>query len=231
LTCGALIEFAQIETIVESLADKLPPEVAKAIHPAWRANEAEYWKARESLLANFGGQWIAFANGTVLVSGKSPVEVLHAGQATGEHPYVTCVGRELEPTRMRRCTFSYDATYPEEALPIMAVEIRVREGEPGVKLDRVIPDTGADASALPWADCKNLELDPMDGVPGLIGGVGNSTAPTLLFSAWAYLDGREYQCRLQADFEGDERILGRDVLNQLELLFRGPAREVIVNPR
>jgi hypothetical protein len=27
-----------------------------------------------------------------------------------------------------------------------------------------------------------------------------------------------------------ERILGRDVLNRLEILFRGPTGEVVVNP-
>jgi hypothetical protein len=33
-----------------------------------------------------------------------------------------------------------------------------------------------------------------------------------------------------ADFVGNERILGRDVLNRVEVLFRGPAGEVVVNP-
>ena len=40
--------------------------------------------------------------------------------------------------------------------------------------DRVIVDTGADASALPWSDCERLELDPRDGAPGLMGGVGET---------------------------------------------------------
>ena len=39
-----------------------------------------------------------------------------------------------------------------------------------------------------------------------------------------------FPCRLQADFGGTERILGRDVLNRLDVLFRGPAREVVINP-
>src|SRR4051794_32559828 len=54
-------------------------------------------------------------------------------------------------------------------------------------LDQVIPDTGADASALPWADCQQLQLDPTSGVPGLIGGVAGSSAGTLVFAAWATL--------------------------------------------
>jgi hypothetical protein len=44
------------------------------------------------------------------------------------------------------------------------------------------------------------------------------------------LDGNEYQCQLHADFIGNERILGRDVLNSLEVLFRGPSGEVVINP-
>jgi hypothetical protein len=89
---------------------------------------------------------------------------------------------------------------------------------------------GADASALPWLDCQRLALTPSQGRPGVMGGVAGGTAPTLHFSVWVYLDGQEYPCRLQADFLGTERILGRDVLNQLEAMFRGPAGEVIVNP-
>ena len=44
------------------------------------------------------------------------------------------------------------------------------------------------------------------------------------------LDGQEFLCRLQADFAGDERILGRDVLNRVVVLFRGPGGEVVINP-
>ena len=63
-----------------------------------------------------------------------------------------------------------------------------------------------------------------------MGGVAGGTVPTLHFRVWVYLDGQEYPCRLQADFLGTERILGRDVLNRLDTMFRGPGGEVIVNP-
>ncbi len=112
----------------------------------------------------------------------------------------------------------------------MSVEFRAVSGTTGMVLDRVIPDTGADASALPWADCQALEFDPSVGTPGLIGGVGGTSAATLAFLAWVWLDGFESPCRLQADFSGRERILGRDVLNQVEILFRGPSGVVVINP-
>jgi len=96
--------------------------------------------------------------------------------------------------------------------------------------DRVIPDTGADASAIPWVDCQSLGLDPSQGMPSLIGGVSGSSAATQSFLAWVWLDGQEFPCLLQAEFAGSERILGRDVLNRLDILYRGPSGEVVVNP-
>ncbi len=215
---------------MRSLLDGLPSEIAKRIHPDWRKNEADYWARRDTLLSQYPGQWIGFANGRVIVSGTSPVEVFHAAQSSEQHPFVTCVGHEHEPNRMRRTSFSYDATYPNEPLPVTTVEFRTQVGSPGIVLEQVIPDTGADASALPWSDCERLALNPEDGIPGLMGGVGETAVTTVLFQTWAYLDGKDYPCRLQADFTGHERILGRDVLNQLDVLFRGFAREVIINP-
>jgi hypothetical protein len=215
---------------VKSLTNGLPPDVAAQVHPAWRANEAAYWAVRDSLLAGYRGRWVAFADGAVVASGTSPVEVLRAAAQSGRHPFVARVGAEDEPTRMRRASFAYDTAYPGEALPILSAEFRTASGSAGAVLDRVIPDTGADASALPWADCQALGLTPAQGLPGLMGGVGGSSAATLMFLIWVGLNGGEYACQLQADFHGDERILGRDVLNRLEILFRGPAAEVIVNP-
>ncbi|MCI0702815.1 MAG: hypothetical protein L0241_17175 [Planctomycetia bacterium] len=215
---------------MKSIADQLPAEIAGQIHPDRRKNEEAYWAVRDQLLEQYRGQWIGFADGRVIASGTSPVAVFQAAEATGLHPFFICVGREDQPCRIRRATFPYDASYPGEALPVIGVEFRLTSGSPGLVLDRVIPDTGADASVLPWAECQLLQLTPALGVQGLLSGVAGSSAATLAFLIWVYLDGNEYPCRLQADFVGGERILGRDVLNRLEILFRGPAGEVVVNP-
>lgn len=215
---------------MKSLTDRLPPEIARQIHAEWRKNEAEYWALRDRLLSRYQGQWIGFADGVVIASGTSPVAVFHAAEESARNPFVTCVGREDEPCRMRRVSFPYDASYPGEALPILTVEFRAVRGAPGLALDRVIADTGADASALPWADCQQLQLNPVRGRPGRMSGVTGGSAPTLFFRIWVHVDGKEYPCRLQADLVGHERILGRDVLNRLEMIFRGPAGEVVVNP-
>jgi hypothetical protein len=215
---------------VKTIADQLPPDIARQLHPDRRKNEADYWAVRDQLLAQYRDQWIGFAEGRVIAAGSSPVDVFHASEASGLHPFFICVGREDEPCRIRRATFAYDAGYPGEALPVIDVEFRQASGSIGVILDRVIPDTGADASVLPWADCQLLQLSPTAGVQSLIRGVAGESAATLAFQIWAWVDGQAYPCRLQADFSGSERILGRDVLNRLEMLFRGPAGQVVINP-
>src|SRR5215211_6627041 len=93
---------------MKSLADGLPPEIARRIHPDWRKNEAAYWAVRDQLLGQYQGQWIGFAGGAVVASGTRPVAVFHAAHQAAEHPYVICVGREEEPYRMRAAHFAYD---------------------------------------------------------------------------------------------------------------------------
>jgi hypothetical protein len=215
---------------MKRIIDQLPPEIARQIHPDRRKNEEGYWAVRDQLLHQYRGQWIGFADGQVIASGSSPVTVFHAAEASGRHPFLICVGREDEPCRIRMVASQYDASYPGEALPLMNVEFRSVSGSGGVSLDRVIPDTGADASILPWAECQLLQLTPSLGVQGLISGVAGTASATLAFKIWVWIDGQEYPCRLQADFVGCERILGRDVLNRLEVLFRGPTGEVVGNP-
>ena len=146
---------------MKSIADQLPPEIARQIHPDRRKNEVAYWAVRDQLLDQYRGQWIGFADGVVIASGSSPVAVFHTAEASGKHPFLICVGMEEQPCRIRRVAFPYDATYPGEPLPLIRVEFRQASGSPGVVLDRVIPDTGADASVLPWADCQLLRLSPV----------------------------------------------------------------------
>ena len=62
----------------------------------------------------------------------------------------------------------------------------------------------------------------------MMGGLAGGMAPTLMYNAVIYINGQEYPCRLHADFVGHERILGRDILNQLRVLFHGPALELVL---
>jgi hypothetical protein len=107
---------------MKTIADQLPPEIARQIHPDRRKNEAAYWAVRDQLLDQYLGKWIGFADGTGIASGSSPVTVFHAAEASGRHPFFICVGNEAEPCRIRRVTFPYNSTYPGEELPLISVE-------------------------------------------------------------------------------------------------------------
>src|SRR5438477_3300445 len=84
---------------MKSIADQLPPEIARQIHPNRRKNEEGYWAVRDQLLGQYRDQWIGFADGKVVASGTSPVAVFHAAEATGLHPFFICVGKEEQPCR------------------------------------------------------------------------------------------------------------------------------------
>jgi hypothetical protein len=216
---------------MRSLADGLPPEIARQVHPDWRKNEAEYWAVRDKLLGQYQDQWVAFADGAILAAGTTPLEVSVAAHQSKRHPFVIRVGHEQQPWyRIRRTSFSYDTTYGNVALPIVTAEFRATSGSVGLVLDRVIPDSGADTTTLPWSDCQQMQLDPARGIPGVIAGIAGGVAVTIGFLIWVWLDSTEYPCQLQADFGSHERILGRDVLNRLDILFRGPAGQIIINP-
>jgi hypothetical protein len=104
---------------MKSIADQLPPDIARQIHPDRRKNEAAYWAVRDQLLRQYQDQWIGFADGAVIASGNSPVTVFHAAEASGRHPFFICVGREEEPCPIRRVAFPYDAGYPRKTLPLI----------------------------------------------------------------------------------------------------------------
>jgi hypothetical protein len=88
---------------MKSLADALPPEFARQIHPDWRKNEAAYWAVRDQLLAQYQGRWVGFADGTVIAAASTPLELFLAVQQSGRHPFVIRVGHESEPWyRIRR---------------------------------------------------------------------------------------------------------------------------------
>ena len=119
--------------------------------------------------------------------------------------------------------------YPGEALPDLTIEFRTEPGQPGPALDRVLPDTGADASVLPWPDCERLQLRLSQGSLRTTGGVGNHQSQ-LCPSRCGYI------LMANRTAAGSTRIFivrnesGRDVLNRIDVLFRGPAGEVVVNP-
>jgi hypothetical protein len=75
----------------------------------------------------------------VIAAGTSPVAVFHAAEASGRSPFVTCVGHEDEPTRMRRVNFAYDRSYPGEPVPIRSLESCTASGSSVRRVERTRP--------------------------------------------------------------------------------------------
>src|SRR5437773_12040344 len=83
---------------MKNIADQLPADIARQIHPDRRKNEAAYWAVRDQLLNQYRDQWIGFADGMVIASGSSPVTVFHAAEASGRYPFFICwQGRRTVP--------------------------------------------------------------------------------------------------------------------------------------
>lgn len=91
---------------MKSLADALPPEIARQVHPDWRKNEAHYWTMRDQLLDQYQGRWIAFADGAISAAADTPLDVFLAIRQSALHPFIIRVGYENEPWyRIRRTSF------------------------------------------------------------------------------------------------------------------------------
>jgi hypothetical protein len=110
----------------------LPPEIARQIHPDRRKNEDGYWAVRDHLRAQYDGSGSVFANGKVIAAGSSPVAVFHAAEASGQHPFLICVGKRNSLCRIRPRRISLHVHYAGEALPLIRVEFRPTQGTAGM---------------------------------------------------------------------------------------------------
>ena len=72
----------------------LPQHQRQQLHPDFLANEQAYLRLRDSLLAQFTGQWVAVHNGKVIAAGPKLMEVMDTASASGGHPFVALVGAE-----------------------------------------------------------------------------------------------------------------------------------------
>jgi hypothetical protein len=209
----------------------LPPEQKQRLHADFIANERTYLQMRDSLLSRYRGQWVAVANGKVIASGGNLLRVSEAAAAVGGHPYIALVGAEDQVVfRVRRAEFSYDPAYQPFALPQITVTFWNHPETQSQTFANVIPDTGADVSALPDTDCSTFDLFNSPYLTTMAGGIGGSTNPTLIYRGKAEIDGNRFPAFIQPIAGGQERLVGRDVLNHHRVLFDGPGGKTIFAP-
>jgi hypothetical protein len=209
----------------------LPEEQQRHLHPDFLANEQAYLQMRDKLLAQYGGQWVAVQGGNVIAAGPRLMDVMENGSASGGHPYIALVGAEDAVVfRIRRAAFAYDQAYQPFPLPRLTATFWNHAETHSQQHRDVIPDTGADVSVLPDTDCTAIDLFSSPYMTGMAGGVVGPHITTLFYRGKVEIDGRLRPALIQPTSTGQERILGRDVLNQERVLFDGPAAQVIVDP-
>lgn len=209
----------------------LPQDQQERLHPDFLANEQAYLSIRDSLLNQYHGQWVAVQDGKVIESGPSLMAVMAGASSLGEHPYIALVGAEDAVIfRVRRAVFEYDQAYQPFPLPRVNATFWNHSETHSRQYTDVIPDTGADVSVLPDTDSADIELFHSPSMTGMAGGVVGGSVTTLFHWGKVEIDGHRYAALIQSIPAGQERIIGRDVLNQQRVLFDGPKGEVVVDP-
>lgn len=209
-------------------SQNLPPTHKKHLHQEFLENERDYWEMRDRLMQIYQGQWVAIHGAQVVASGNDLFDVTDKVGKLGCHAYIARVGEEdsvVFTVRLRE--FSYDVAYRPFALPRAEVTFS-NYHQTGRRLyPDVIPDTGGDLSVLPEDDCLAIDLFSSPYLMSLTRGVLGPSVTTLVYRGNVEINGTIYRSLIQPIPGGRERILGRDVLNQIKVTFDGPQHKVI----
>jgi len=213
-----------------ALTKGLSEEYKKYLHEDFLANEEHYWRVREKLLKEYKGWWVAIHKGQVVASTKDVWEITEAVGKLGCHAYIAKVGEEDIVFKVRRLEFAYDQSYRPFALPQAEVTFANYAYTSARLYSDVIPDTGADLSILPERDCLDIDLFSSPYLPTLTRGVVGASVPVIVYRGNVEVNGHRFPSLIQFVPEGHERMLGRDVLNQMRVIFDAPANKVTFEP-
>lgn len=209
---------------MEKLTSKLSERERARLHPEFLENEDSYWRIRDSLLPRYRGKWVAVRAGDVVAEADEVFTVLDRIAEIGGHPYIALVGDEHREFKVRR-VFDYDPSYQPVPLPRVTARFSGPRPERAATFEDVIPDTGADLSVLPEGDGEVIGLLASPYFTITVGGITGHHVAALVYRGFVDIAG--FTCRSLIQVMGSrERILGRDVLNQLRVTFDGPRRLV-----
>jgi predicted aspartyl protease len=185
---------------------------------------------RPQLLAAHKGQWIALHQGSIVASGSNLLSVTDAAAKTDGHPFIVFVGAEDQVQfNVRRVAFPYDMDYQPFPLPKISATFENYSASQSITFSDVIPDTGADLTVLPGEDAAKIDLYSSPYMTAVTRGVAGPSTTNLIFRGWVEINGRRCSAMIQSIPGSQDRMVGRDVLNQLRVTFDGPAAEVIVD--
>ncbi|MFQ6040544.1 MAG: DUF5678 domain-containing protein [Candidatus Poribacteria bacterium] len=199
----------------------------KYLHKDFLENERDYWNMRGNLLKSYKGKWIAIHKGNVVAVSDDLFSITDEVGRLNCRAYIAKVGEEDSVVfKVRRRQFNYDTTYSPFALPRAEVTFSNYSKTDSKLYSDVIPDTGGDLSVLLEDDGLDINLLSSPYFTTLSRGVVGPNIVTLAYRGNAEINGATYPSFIQL-IPGDERILGRDVLNQVKVTFDGPGDTVI----
>ena len=102
--------------MMQPLTSKLPTWQRETLHADFLANEQDYLRMRDGLLATHRGQWVAVHQGHVIAASHDLMAVVTAISGRAGYPHVALVGNEEVPFRVRRAEFAYDLPRAKIAL-------------------------------------------------------------------------------------------------------------------
>lgn len=213
--------------MAKSQTQYLPQEQKQRLHPDFVANEQDYWRMRDQLLKQYAGKWVALHQGQVVAVSQGIFDITEQVGKLGYHAYIAKVGDEDKLVfQVRRKDFAYDASYQPFALPRAEVTFSNYVQTRSKLCADVIPDTGADLSVLPDNDCQDIDLFGSPYFLTQSRGVVGPSVTSLVYQGYAEINGLRFPVLIQAIRDISERILGREVLNQMRVTFDGPQGRV-----
>ena len=171
------------------LSNELPQELMELLHPDFITNEKEYWNAREILMKEYPGRWLAFHKGKVIAVSDNIFEVTKVVGKIGCHAFITKVGEEDLEFKVRRMEFGYRTE--DIFIPIPQAQVAYQNFDKTASkiFFDVIPDTGADICLLPMSECQAIHLFYSPCITYRLRGIGAPAIANLLFQGYVEING------------------------------------------
>jgi hypothetical protein len=196
----------------------------QVVEKGFEQDRQNYWAMRDELLAKYLGKWVAVHKGRVVAVADEPLSIMEQALAEDGYAYSNKVGDEDKIViRQRRVSFPYDNAYAPTPLPRMGAVIHNFQRTRSKAVVDAIPDTEADVSCLPTADCQDLDLFLFPYYRGVSHPFAGITRTVTFYAAKIEVDGRVFNAVVEPVAE-TERLVGREVLNRMKVTFDGPAR-------
>jgi Family of unknown function (DUF5678) len=199
------------------------------VEKGFEQDRLDYWAMRDELLARYSGKWVAVHKGRVVAVADEPLSIMEQALAEDGYAYTNKVGEEDKIViRQRRVSFRYDDTYSPTPLPRMVAVLHNFPQTKNKSVADAIPDTGADVTCLPENDCQDLDLFLFPYYTGISHPFAGVRRSVTFYGAKVEVDRKIYNAIVESVAER-ERLVGREVLNQMKVTFDGPSRIMTVD--